>query len=150
MKNIFDAKVTSDLKGRLDELTAESQPKWGKMSVGQMLAHVNVTYEMAYTDQHAKPNGFMRFMLKTFLKPIVCGEKPYKPNSRTAPAFLQTEPKVFETEKERLIAFLNKTVELGASHFEQKESNSFGKLTSKEWNNMFYKHLDHHFRQFGV
>ncbi len=150
MKNIFDAKATSVLLGRLDKLTHETQPKWGKMSVGQMLAHVNVTYEMAYTDQHSKPNRFMRFMLKTFLKPVVCGEKPYKPNLRTAPAFLQTKPKDFEKEKDRLITYLNKTVELGESYFEQKESNSFGKLTSKEWNNMFYKHIDHHFRQFGV
>ena len=34
--------------------------------------------------------------------------------------------------------------------FEGKESNSFGPLTKGEWNNMFYKHLDHHLSQFGV
>ena len=40
--------------------------------------------------------------------------------------------------------------ELGVSYFENKESHSFGRLTIKEWNNMFYKHLEHHLTQFGV
>ena len=46
--------------------------------------------------------------------------------------------------------FIVKTQFLGASHFEGKESHSFGNLTSSEWNNMFYKHLNHHLEQFGV
>jgi SRSO17 transposase len=49
-----------------------------------------------------------------------------------------------------LKAYIIKTQELGATHFEGKESHSFGTLTSTEWNNMFYKHLDHHLGQFGV
>jgi hypothetical protein len=58
--------------------------------------------------------------------------------------------KDFNKEKERLIAYLNKTVQLGETHFEGKENHGFGKLSAVEWNNMFYKHLDHHLTQFGV
>ena len=43
-----------------------------------------------------------------------------------------------------------KTQELGEAHFEGKESHSFGPLNKTEWNNMFYKHADHHLTQFGV
>ena len=43
---------------------------------------------------------------------------------------------------------ITKTQQLGENYFEGKESNSFGKLTASEWNNMFYKHLDHHLSQF--
>jgi hypothetical protein len=39
---------------------------------------------------------------------------------------------------------------LGKEHFEGKESLSFGPMTAQEWNNLFYKHLDHHLNQFGV
>jgi hypothetical protein len=39
---------------------------------------------------------------------------------------------------------------MDAAHFEGKESNSFGALNSTEWNNMLFKHLDHHLNQFGV
>ena len=150
MKNIFDLQVSNEVIARIEQLTAETQPKWGKMSVGQMLAHCSVPYEMVYTDKHSRPNGFVRFFLKAFLKPTVVGEKPYKKNSRTAPAFLQTEEKVFEDEKVRLIGYIRKTQEMGIGHFEQFESNSFGKLSSKEWSNLFMKHLDHHLKQFGV
>jgi hypothetical protein len=45
---------------------------------------------------------------------------------------------------------MNKTQNLGENHFDGKESHSFGKLLKGEWNNLFYKHLDHHLRQFGV
>ena len=41
-------------------------------------------------------------------------------------------------------------IEMGANKFEGMESNSFGPLSIKEWNNMFTKHLNHHLEQFGV
>ena len=75
---------------------------------------------------------------------------PYKHSERTAPAFLVSNDKDFEVEKKRLTDHLRQTQELGESHFENKESHSFGRLTKTEWNNMLYKHIDHHLRQFGV
>ncbi|QNM86629.1 DUF1569 domain-containing protein [Polaribacter pectinis] len=150
MKNIFTKEVTNEVIGRIEKLTAESQPNWGKMSVAQMLAHCCVTYEMVYTDKHPKPNAFAKFMLKLIVKKIVTSGKPYAKNGRTASQFLITDEKAFETEKKRLIDYINKTQELGEDYFNGKESHSFGKLTKEEWNNMFYKHLDHHLTQFGV
>ncbi|KPM49647.1 DUF1569 domain-containing protein [Jiulongibacter sediminis] len=150
MKNIFTKEVTEEVIGRIKNLNNETQPLWGKMSVSQMLAHCCVTYEMAFEDKHPKPNFLMRLMLKAFVKHTVVGPKPYAKNSRTAPAFLITDLRDFETEKVRLIAYLKKTQELGESHFDGRESLSFGKLSSNQWNAMFYKHLDHHLTQFGV
>lgn len=150
MKNIFDLKETNTIIDRLNKLDAYAKPQWGKMSVDQMLAHCNVTYEMIYDNKHPKPNSFKKWMLKTIVKPYVVSEKPYKKNSRTAPEFVISDPKNFVEEKARLTDFLNKTQSLGAAYFENKPSHSFGKLTSSEWNNLFYKHLDHHLKQFGV
>jgi hypothetical protein len=120
------------------------------MSVDQMLAHCNVTYEMAYEDKHPKPNPLMKWILKTMVKKKVVNEVSYPKNNPTAPAFIIKGTKDFESEKKRLIDYINKTQQMGASYFEGKESNSFGILNSTEWNNMFYKHLDHHLNQFGV
>lgn len=150
MKNVFEKPVTEELINRINQLNAETIPEWGEMTVDQMLAHCNITYEMAYTDKHPKPNAIMKFILKLAVKKTVVGEKPYPKNGQTAPQFLIKEAKDFNAEKTRLVDYLNKTQELGASHFDQKESHSFGKLNVAEWNNMFYKHLDHHLRQFGV
>ena len=150
MKNIFTKEVTAEVVARIDRLTSETQPIWGKMSVAQMLAHCCVTYEMVYTDKHPRPNAFTRFMMKTLIKNIVTSEKPYVKNGRTAKQFVISDDKNFETEKKRLIDFITKTQQLGEQEFEGKESHSFGKLTTQEWNNMFYKHLNHHLTQFGV
>lgn len=89
-------------------------------------------------------------MLKTFVKKIVTSEQPYKRNSGTAPAFVIKDSRNFEDEQSRLIGHINKTQQLGADFFDQKESVSFGRMSKTEWNNMFYKHLDHHLCQFGV
>ena len=75
---------------------------------------------------------------------------PYKKNIQTAPEFIIKDSKNFDLEKNRLIDYLIKTQQLGGDYFDGKESNSFGKLTKQEWNNLFYKHLDHHLTQFGV
>ncbi|MBN3521194.1 DUF1569 domain-containing protein [Algoriphagus lutimaris] len=150
MKDIFDPAVTAKLIDRINQLTPETQGLWGKMSVDQMLAHCNVAYEMAFTDKHAKPNALVRFLLKTFVKNGVVNEKPYPKNVRTAPAFIIADSRNFNEEKERLIGYLNHTLELGKEHFEGKASISFGPMTAQEWNNQFYKHLDHHLNQFGV
>jgi hypothetical protein len=151
MKNIFDKAVAEELISRIDKLNTDSERVWGTMDAAQMLAHCNVTYEMIYEEgKHPKAKGFKKFILKTFVKPIVVTEKIYKKNSPTAPAFIVKSDKNFDAEKERLVNFIRKTSELGASHFEGKESNSFGVLNSTEWNNMMFKHLDHHLSQFGV
>ena len=150
MKNVFNQQDTAELINRIEHLCPDSKRLWGKMSVAQMLAHCNVTYEMVYEDKHPKPNAFKKFLIKLLVKNYVVSDKPFRQNGHTAPQFMVTNDKNFEEEKTRLIGYIRKTQELGASHFEGKESHSFGKLTSKEWNNMFYKHLNHHLNQFGV
>ncbi|MEO8860628.1 MAG: DUF1569 domain-containing protein [Ginsengibacter sp.] len=150
LPNIFAEEVGGQVIHRINHLSPTSTPKWGKMTVGQMLAHCCVSYEMIYEDIHPKPNGFMRFILKNLVKSKVVSGVPYKHNLRTAPQFLMKETKNFDVEKERLINYIKKTQESGINSFDGKESHSFGKLSNDEWNNMLYKHLDHHLSQFGV
>ncbi len=150
IKNIFDKPVVDEVINRINNLTTDSKPLWGKMSVSQMLAHCCVTYEFIYENKHPVPGTFKKILLKLFVKNTVVSDKPYKRNNPTAPEFLIRDNKNFETEKKRLIDFIERTYMLGAAHFENKEARSFGKLSLNEWNNMFYKHLDHHLGQFGV
>jgi hypothetical protein len=150
MNNIFKADTVELLVSRINKLSKESQPLWGKMNFAQMLAHCNITYEMIFTDKHPKPKGFIKIFLKLFIKKLVTGDKPYKRSSQTAPAFLIIDERDFSQEKERLIAYIKQVKDLGEVYFDGKESLSFGKLKATEWNNMFYKHLDHHLKQFGV
>jgi hypothetical protein len=69
---------------------------------------------------------------------MVTSKTPYKHNSQTTPIFLIKTPRDFETEK----AYPHKTQQL-------REAHSFGPLNKPEWNNMFYKQLDHYLSQFA-
>lgn len=150
MTNIFSPEGAASFIKRIELLTPETEPRWGKMSVDQMLAHLSVMYETVYTNKYPQPSGFIKWVMKRFIKKSVVSEVPYKHNIRTAPHFLVTTKKDFSEEKERLIGYIKKTQELGSAHFDGKESHSFGPLTITEWNNLFAKHLDHHLMQFGV
>ncbi|WP_316803832.1 DUF1569 domain-containing protein [Pedobacter nototheniae] len=150
MKNIFSEEVANEVIDRINKLNPSTAAVWGKMNVAQMLAHCNISYEMVYDDIHKRPNAFMKFILKNLVKKKVVSETPYKRGNPTAPQFIIKEEKDFKNERTRLIDYITKTQLLGALHFNEKESHSFGKLSTSEWNNMFYKHLDHHLNQFGV
>jgi hypothetical protein len=150
MKNIFAKEIADQVISRINQLTPLSTALWGKMNVGQMLAHCNVAYDMTFTDKYPKPNFLKQALLKAFVKKSVVNDVPYPKNGRTAPVFIITDERDFEAEKTKLIAYIKQCQALGESHFEGKASLSFGSLTAAEWNNMFHKHLDHHLKQFGV
>lgn len=148
--SVFEKSTADECIARLEKLNHESKPLWGKMNVAQMLAHVNVAYDLSNGKIEANNSAAAKFLLKLFVKKTVVGDKIYKKNSRTAPIFTIADERDFEEEKAQLIANIRETQELGIEHFEGKESPSFGALTAEEWSNQFYKHMDHHFQQFGI
>lgn len=150
LPNVFENKTTLDTLSRLEKLTYDKKALWGKMNASQMLAHLNVSYDIANEKIKVSNSFFAKLMLKMFVKNIVVSETPYKKNSRTAPEFLITTEKEFESEKSKFISNIKDVEAKGVSFFEGKESVSFGPLSAKEWSNMFSKHIDHHFSQFNV
>lgn len=148
--SIFADGITDSLINRLNQLSADTLPKWGVMNAGQMVAHCNVAYDMETGAVPVNNNLLMRFMLKTFVKKSVVGEKPYPKNGRTAPVFIISDERNFDLEKEKLVNHIKRVAANGADYYEGKENVSFGPLTAHEWSTLYYKHLDHHLRQFGV
>jgi len=100
--------------------------------------------------RHDGPPWIMKLILRLFFKQSMINQVPYKPNLPTAPAFVVTDQRDFETERNRLIALLKQLAAKGRPHFEGKAQITLGRLSAVEWNNLMYKHLDHHLRQFGV
>ncbi len=150
MHDIFDAAVVHTLTERIRRLTPESRPLWGKMTVDQMLAHCNVPYAMVYENTYPPIGPFKRFLLRTFVKGGVVGPRPYPRNSPTAPEFRMSGARDFPRERDRLIAFMQRVQQEGATAFDGRESRSFGPLTTAERSVLFSKHLDHHLSQIDV
>jgi hypothetical protein len=150
LDDIFDPAVTARLIERVRALEPHARPAWGKMNAGQMLAHCCVVYETVLEDRHPPPGLFLRVLLRAFGKRTVTGEKPYPRNLPTAPAFKVPAEQDFQRERTRLVDYLERTVALGPDHFEAREHPTFGRLSRREWSNLFHKHLDHHLSQFGA
>ena len=151
MQNVFDAQDAQEYINRINNLTPETQRKWGKMSVDQVLAHLNVAYDLTFTpEKFPKPNFIAKFLLSKFVKPKITNEIPYKQSLPTSPVFIIADERNFEEEKAKLIGNIQRVQQLGREAFEGKENINFGKMTAQCWNNMFAKHLNHHLEQFGV
>ncbi len=148
--SIYSSATTQLLHARIDKLDDNTQAIWGKMNVGQMLSHCAVPYEQILGLNTIQPPLLMRVILKLFLKKSMVNEVPYKQNLPTAPSFIRTEEYEIANEKERLKDLIKTIQEMGADKLAGTPSLSLGKLTATEWNNLLYKHLDHHLKQFGV
>ena len=149
LPNIFQQTVRNELINRINQINTTTSPEWGKMNAGQMLAHLNVMFELALEEKHQRPNAFVRFLLKKMVKDKIVNEKPYARNSRTAPEMVIKGNRDVAVEKQRLLSYLQMLSEKGEGYFNGREHPSFGLLSITEWNNAFYKHIDHHLTQFG-
>ena len=149
MKNIFNSMHSEEVLKRIDQLTPNAQPQWGKMNVAQMLAHCSAFQDIAMGNSFP-PRGWLGKLVGRFAKPIMYNDKTLPRNMSTIPTILIADDRDFEREKEQLkekiILFQNNGPEKCTPH----PHPFFGKLTSEQWGIGVYKHLDHHLTQFGV
>mgnify|MGYP000483429911 CR=1 FL=1 len=148
--SIFLPETHAAMMARLDTLAPSTPRLWGSMTPAQMLAHVNVSYEYTFGERTDTPPWIMRMMLKIFMRSLLVGEKPYAKNSRTAPSMVMKDAKDFAVEMKRLKNYMQRIYDEGESAWDGRKQVTLGVLTSKEWSNLYWKHLDHHLRQFGV
>ena len=148
MKTFWDAATRDDICRRVDRLTPDSKPQWGRFNPAQMLAHVNDAMLMALGDLPAAPKAtpFRRWPLKQ----LVVYVAPWPKSAPTAPELLtRCEGAQFEDEK---AAFRQVAARLALKSRTEDwpEHPAFGALTHRAWGVLEYRHADHHLRQFGV
>jgi len=146
----FESSTVKHFSDRLAKLQSGANAQWGEMDAGQMLAHLNASYDLTYGRINPNYGWVTKKMLQLFVKKKVVSDKPYSKNGRTAPEFLIKDKRDFDKEQKLFLDNMEATVNHGANYFEGKENPGFGKLSSKEWSNLFSKHIDHHFTQFGI
>ncbi len=147
LKNLFDPAVKHEIIVRINNLTPDSKGLWGKMNVGQMLAHVQVPIGVAAGTNKIKRTLFGR-IVGPLAKPILYNNKPFKRSLPTDPSFVMIRnEKDFETEKQKLLEMVNNFTEANTV---VEIHPFFGKLTKEQWSIGTWKHLDHHLQQFGV
>jgi hypothetical protein len=147
LKNLFDPTVKQEIIDRINRLSSQSEPQWGKMNVAQMLAHLQMPIGSAQ-GIHKLPRTLFGKIVGRFAKSVFYGNKPFKRNLPTDPSFVMTSTqKDFEKERQALI---NMIYNFKEDNIVNKTHPFFGKLTSDQWSAGSWKHLDHHLQQFGV
>ena len=147
VKNLFEPAVKQEIEDRINRLTSQSLPKWGKMNVAQMLAHLQEPMAIALDGKSVKVNCLMKMIFPLF-KSKLWDDKPYKQNLPTSPSFITYgSEKDFEKEKHGLLNMVNRFTE---ANILSDRHPVFGKLTKENWSKATWKHIDHHLQQFGV
>lgn len=144
-KNLYDQATYVDILERLNKLTPASQPVWGKMDVGQMLAHCAEGQDV-YNGKPLKAPFVMKLM-RPLIRPMLLSHKDFKQNAPTLDQFRMEDPEDFAQQRERLVNSLRTMHALGRRAFKHP---MLGMMTSDEVGWITWKHLDHHLRQFGV
>ena len=149
MKSLFNEAAFTEIKSRLDALNENSERQWGKMDAAQMMNHCQEPLRIPLGKSTMKKPGFLLRLMAKMYKGAMYGDKPWKKNLRTAPGFAVTDPKEFRSEKEKLSALIDEFHQM-KSRETMPDHPAFGTFSKEQWGKMHYKHLDHHFRQFGV
>ena len=150
MKNLFEAATVEEVKERMAQLRPDSQRLWGKMNPAQALAHCSAGIELALGDR-IPPRMVVGRIIGRIIKPMVVGnDAPMRRNSPTTKDLVVQDKRDLQTERERLRGLIDRFVAAGSNGCTTHPHSFFGPLTPDEWATLMYKHLDHHFRQFGV
>jgi len=150
MKSLFNTTDNKAIIDRINQLSANSKAGWGKMSVDQMLTHLQQPLKVAFGELKLKRSLFGILLGRMILKRITRDDAPFGRNAPTDKNFVIKDRHNVEEEKKKLTALVQKFVQVGPNGITKDPHPFFGTMTSQEWDTLQWKHLDHHLRQFGV
>lgn len=147
MPSLFSSDDRQALLDRLDRITADATPRWGRMTAPQMLAHLSDSMRMALGELKVAPRRLpIRY---SPLKELVIYFLPFPKNAPTAPELLSRKPETWELEWHRFSTLLQRCASVPSDQ-KWPDHPLFGELTPRQWGILGYRHIDHHLRQFGV
>ena len=150
MKNIFNAEDNQELLTRLKNLKSDSIAGWGKMNVGQMVTHCQKPLEVAGQKLEMKRGLISLLFGKMMKNKLIIKGEDFKINLPTAKEFIIKTDCDFDREKSILSNMIKELGTKGEHAIKIETHPFFGKMSANEWGILFYKHTDHHLRQFGV
>lgn len=147
MKSVFHPAVHRELQDRVQRLSPRQRPQWGRMSAGEMVAHLTDSLKMASGELEVTARKVL--IRYSPLKELVLYLLPIPKSFPTAPELIARRPRDWTAEIADLREQLNDLVERGAEALAPSHP-VFGPLSAKQWGVLVYRHMDHHLRQFGV
>jgi hypothetical protein len=146
LATVYDAATRRKLHTRIDALTADSLPRWGKMNVGQMIVHCDLHLRHSLGEHLTPVNKPIRYFPLNLLIIYVL------PTPKGVPTMDEMRNPVageFEASRKRLKDSLEK---IGAvpPGTRMPVHAAFGRIGHHAHGTLAHNHLDHHLKQFGV
>lgn len=149
MKSIFDENTREEVIKRINLLHQDSNARWGKMTVTQMVRHCSLCEQYYQGATKVKRSFSGRMVGQKAIKGILKDETTgISKNAPTSPVFIVSEDiQDLETEKQNWKSLIRKYEAFEEDKFVHW---FFGKMTKTQLGQFIYKHCDHHLKQFGV
>ena len=147
MKSLWNPQHYGEVVKRVAQLSADHQPRWGRMTCPEMVVHVTDAFGMYCGDLKV---GFKNTPIQYFpLKHAFLYLLPMPKNVPTAKELKLRAPGEWDAEHARLRNAL--------ARFREQHARTdwplhpiFGRMSARAYGVLAYKHTDHHLRQFGV
>ena len=146
MPSLRDASTRNSLVQRLQQLTPDTRPKWGKFDAPRMVCHLNDALAVSLGEiptSTMNMKAFQHFPLKHLVIYVV----PFPKGAKAPPDMLSSAPTNFDDDRQRLLERMERMA--AAPDAPGPEHPLFGPLTYEEWNTLHCKHIAHHLKQFG-
>ena len=149
MRTLFDADARTHFQRRVTILKPDAPARWGRFTAPKMLAHVNDGLRMALGDLPTKSRNLpVRYPP---LKQLLIYVLPFPKGLPTAPELLaRTDQAQFESERETFPLLLERVGARATAASSWPDHPAFGPMSRRDWGVLGYRHIHHHFTQFGV
>ena len=156
MHSLLDARTRNALRLRAARLQPQTPARWGRFTAPHMLAHAIQSLRMM-TGELAVPAERVPWAVRHApLRQLLIYVLPFPKGLRTSAALLArpaadpaTSPAAWAEEQRELERVLD-AIGARAPGSAWPLHPAFGPMTGRDWGVLQYRHLDHHFRQFGL
>lgn len=147
MKTLWEENTRQTLLARARRLTPESRARWGRFTVERMVSHLVDAMRMGLGEIPVKPKKLpiRHWPLNVLFIHLVGMPR----NAPTAREIVSRPPRPMEDELRDLEMLLDRFASMRA-RCDWPVHPALGRLSSRTWGVLGYKHIDHHLRQFGV
>lgn len=139
------------IKRRIQSLNENSERKWGRMNVGQMLRHCDLVLKVGLGQLILpKINFFFKAIGTVTKNEMRIFNNGIPKNMPTFKAVKVSENCNFEKSRAEILVTIDDFISKAEKNNLISQHELFGKMTAQDWGFMEYKHLNHHLKQFGI
>jgi hypothetical protein len=152
MKTLARERDRVEILSRLRSIRPDRERLWGRMSIHQMVCHLEDSFRMALGQKSCRPDTtwLRRTVVKWF---ALYAPLPWPAGVPTSPEIDQeregSPPADFEADLAQLVALFELVTAKGAC-LEGQPHPFFGRMSHPAWLRWGYLHANHHLSQFGA